>query len=98
MWEYDNQRSFTRVVLEPGGICTLVMGGTIEGGLREGIGGRCRYSEIDHTISITHLSEIDGSGPSEKIPEPFVMNYDTDTDTIVMSADKPIRLIRITKW
>jgi hypothetical protein len=97
-WEYDDQRNFTRISLEQGGTCTIVMGGTFPGGLREGIGGRCRYSQKEDVIAITHISEIDGSGPSEELPQPFVLTYERASDSIMMSGEKPIRLLRIAKW
>jgi hypothetical protein len=96
-WEHEDKEFFVRVVFERDGICSIVMGGTATGG-REGIGGRCHYSQTERTISITDISEIDDAEPREKLPAPFVLRYEAETDTIAFSSsEKPMRLVRTSR-
>jgi len=96
-WEHQGAKDFARVVLERDGKCTIVFGG-LAGGVREGIGGRCRYSQDGRTLLITDIGEIDGRGPTEKLPAPFVLRYDDASDTVSLTGpETSLRLARSAK-
>jgi hypothetical protein len=95
-WEGVERLTYLRVVLNADGSCAFV-GGSIIGDKRDGIGGRCRYTEANDTISITEMGEIDGSGKSEKVPSPITLKYHAGSDSLSTASDDPIRLSRMRK-
>jgi hypothetical protein len=92
-WEAREGTSYVRVVLNRDGSCVFVAG-AVMGDLRDGIGGRCRYSEADREISITDMAEFDGSGSFGKVLPPIILTYDTRTDSLSSSSKHMVTLSR----
>jgi hypothetical protein len=87
-------RSYVRVVLNSDGSCVFVAGAVI-GDLRDGIGGRCKYSELDHVISITDMADFDGPGSFGKVLPPITLRYDVRTDSLSTSSKGLVTLSRV---
>ena len=92
-WESVSQGSFVRVVLNADQTCVLVAGGVF-GGVRDGIGGRCHYSESNDILVIAEVGEIDGSGPMEKLNPPVALRYERGLDRLFMATGHPAALLR----
>jgi hypothetical protein len=92
-WEHKDNQSFVRVGLESGGKCSIFLGGKA-GDVFEGIGGNCRYSEEGAAISITDIADVQGSRLPEKLPTPIGLKYEADTDTLVLTGERTVRLAR----
>ena len=92
-WEYQDETSFFRLVLEQDGACIIVAGGKHDG-ISDGIGGHCRYSEHNGVICIDEISDFIDNKPSEKVVCEIKFNYENKTDTIVMQSQQAIRLVR----
>ena len=84
-WEYKEQGSAFRLVLDRDGTCTVVMGGK---------GSRCRYSERNGTICIDEISDSRGNGLPERVNCGAKFLYESKTDTISMQGEPAIRLAR----
>ena len=91
--EHKDKESSVRIALERGGQCGIFIGGRV-GNVFEGIGGHCLYAETGSTISITEIADLKAPGASQKLPNPIVLKYETDTDTIVLIGERTVRLAR----
>ena len=91
-WEYKDSDSSVRIALEQGGKCGILIGGRV-GGVLEGIGGHCRYTETGSTISITEIADLKGSR-SPQLLRPIVLRYEAETDTISLIGERTFRLAR----
>jgi hypothetical protein len=93
-WEHKDADSFFRLELERDGTCTILAGGQ-----RDGIGGRCRYSEREGSICIEEISAFHGNAPPEKVACGLKFTYESQTDTISMEGQSRARLVRTeTSW
>ena len=82
-WEHRGSGTYLRIALADEGKCVIVGGSAIGYNIRDGIGGRCRYSRAGDIISITHLGEIDGSGPLEALPIPLHFQLENKSTRLV---------------
>ena len=92
-WEAREGTAYVRVVLNRDGSCVFVAGAVI-GDLRDGIGGRCRYSEADREIAITDMAEFGGPGTFGKVLPPITLTYDAKTDSLSSSSTHMVTLSR----
>ena len=93
-FEGAGEASWMRVVLNADGSCVFVAGGII-GKHRDGIGGRCRYSEANDIISITDIGEIDGTGKTERVVPPLTLTYHAATDSLSVASNSSSKLFRV---
>jgi hypothetical protein len=93
VWAYEDKAAFVRVALERDGSCNIVLGGRI-GAARDGVGVDCRYSKVGQTITITEIRDIQTGSARERPTKELYLSYDPNADTIGISWDKSVRLLR----
>lgn len=71
------------------------MAGSVLGNLRDGIGGRCHYSEANDLLEIEEVGKIDGAGPMERLNPPVALKYERKSDRLFMTTAQPVLLVRV---